>query len=85
MRVTVRLGEPFWRAVGQRETTLALETGATAERALAVLTQRYPALAPELNNGEAHPALFINDESASSNSLLTDGATLYVVWPVSGE
>ena len=84
MNITVHLGEPFWRVVGQREATVALTAGATVAGALAVLSQRHPDLAADLDNGEAHPAVFINDEIARLDSPLTDGAKLYVVWPVSG-
>ena len=84
MRVTVRLGEPFWRVVGQREVIVAIERGATVAYALAVLAQRYPSLASDLNDGEIRPALFVNDEAACPESPLAEGATIHVVWPVSG-
>ena len=84
MKVTMRLGEPFWRAAGQRETILVLGEGATVSDALAALVQQHPSLVPELNNGEIKPALFINDEAASPESVLPEAATVHIVWPVSG-
>ena len=84
MKVTIRLGEPFWRAAGQREVIVAIERGATVAYALAVLAKRHPSLAPELNNGEIQPALFVNDESARPESPVTEGATIHIVWPASG-
>ncbi|MBI3243043.1 MAG: MoaD/ThiS family protein [Chloroflexi bacterium] len=84
MKVTVRLGEPFWRAAGQREVVLILASAITVAQALEVLARQYPSLAAELNNGEIKPALFINDEAASPESLLTDEATMHIVWPASG-
>jgi sulfur carrier protein ThiS len=84
MRVVVHLGEPFWRSVGQRELSVALHAGATVFDALASLAQQYPALAADLHNHEAQPALFMNDEAAVPESPLVDGAKLHIVWPVSG-
>ena len=84
MKITVRLGEPFWRTVGRRDIELALDSGATVADALASLKQALPALADELDSGEAEPALFLEDEIAKLELPLTDGARLYLVWPVSG-
>ena len=84
MRVTIRLGEPFWRAAGQRVAIIALGESATVAQAIAVLARRYPSLAPELNSDEIKPALFVNDEEARPESPLAEGATLHIVWPVSG-
>ena len=84
MKITVRLGEPFWRTVGQRNIELTLDNGATVADALASLRRAHPALADELNSDEAEPALFMEDEIAKPELPLTDGAKLYLVWPVSG-
>lgn len=84
MIAEVHLGEPFWRAVGQREVRLTLSEGATVADALAALSEHYPALARDLRSGEAAPAVFVNDELATMESRLTDGARLHIVWPVSG-
>ena len=84
MIVTVHLGEPFWRQVGRRAVALTLAEGATLADACAALMQFQPALAPELENGEAKPVWFLNDEEGQPESLLADGATIHVVWPVSG-
>jgi len=84
MKISIRLGEPFWRTAGQREVEIAMPEGATAADALAALAQTYPALAADLSNGEAQPTLFIGDEVASLDSPLVDGARVHLVWPVSG-
>ena len=84
MIVTVHLGEPFWRQVGRREVELTLADSATLADACAALMQLHPALAPELGNGEAKPVWFLNDEEGQPENLLVDGATIHVVWPVSG-
>ena len=84
MNVTVHLGEPFWRAIGQREMIVALGTHAVVSDALSVLGKQHAALAAELANGEAPPIIFVNDEQAALDSRLTDGAKIHIVWPVSG-
>ena len=45
MRIHVRLAEPFWRTVGQRDLELELEDSAAISDLLAVLQGRFPALA----------------------------------------
>jgi molybdopterin converting factor small subunit len=84
MKITLRLGEPFWRTLGRREVELVLDNGATVADALAALTAAHPALIAELRDGDAEPSLFLEDEVAPPDSRLTDGARLYLVWPVSG-
>ena len=83
MNVIVHLGEPFWRAAGQREIALALGEGATVSDALHAVGRRHPALAGDLG-GEVTPMVFVNDEEARTDRRLTEGAKIYVVWPVSG-
>ncbi len=84
MNVTVHLGEPFWRAIGQREVALSLSPGAMVAEVFAALVKQYPALSAELNNGEAQPTVFVNNQMAEAQSVLLENATLYMVWPVSG-
>jgi len=84
MNVIVRLGEPFWRAIGARSVALPLSDDARVADALDALIDRYPILASDLRNSEAHPAMFLDDEEAHPESRLADGAMLHIVWPVSG-
>ena len=84
MRVVVHLGEPFWRAAGRREVEVALTEGATVADAFSALKKLHPALAAELDNDEAQPAIFVSDEEAGFDHRLADGAKMHVVWPVSG-
>jgi len=84
MNLTVHLGEPFWRAIGQREVALSLLPGVTVAEALAALTEQYPALSAELNNGEAQPTVFVNNQMAEAQTALCENATVHIVWPVSG-
>jgi len=84
MKITVRLSEPFWRTAGCRETTVGLAPGQTVAQAVEALLKRYPALAAEFHNGEVKPWLFVNDLETDPDMMLTDGAILHVVWPISG-
>lgn len=84
MKVTVRLGEPFWRAINVRAVELSLPDGACVADALAALGAGYPALAPDLRGDEAHPAIFLDEEEARPETRLAEGAKIHVVWPVSG-
>ena len=82
IHIHVRLGEPFWRAVGQRELTVDLKAGARVTDLLARLCQQHPALEREL--AEAAPHIFIGEEEAQNDTLLTDGSWIYLVWPIAG-
>lgn len=84
MKVVFYLGEPFWRAVGQRQVEAQVEAPATVAQALAALAQAYPALAADLQTAEAVPAVFVDDQAAEPGQLVPPGARLHVVWPVSG-
>ncbi len=84
MRVTVRLGEPFWRTIDVRAVELSLPAGARVSDALDALVARYPILVPDLRDGEARPAMFLDDAEAQLNTRLIEGATLHIVWTVSG-
>ncbi|MEK7440451.1 MAG: MoaD/ThiS family protein [Chloroflexota bacterium] len=84
MKIFLHLGEPFWRAAGKREVEIILNDGGTISDALASLAKTYPTLAKDLDGNEAKPMLFMNDEEASPENLLSDGTKIHVVWPVSG-
>lgn len=84
MKVTVHLGEPFWRAIGQRECVVGLHDHATVGEMVEALARRHPALGTELRGSDAAPAIFVDDESAPSDRQLSDGARIHIVWPASG-
>lgn len=84
MRIFLHLGEPFWRAAGKREVEIVLDDGGTISDALASLAKTYPTLAKDLDGKEAKPMLFMDDQEAHLEKALSDGATVHVVWPVSG-
>ena len=76
MRIQVRLAEPFWRAVGQRNLEIDLPTGACLGDLLDKLTESYPDLKKEME--EAEPTVFIGDDEATEETLLEDGQR--VIW-----
>jgi molybdopterin converting factor small subunit len=82
MQVTVRLGEPFWRAAGTRDLTLELPAGATVAAVLAALCERVPALARELH--DAPPQVFAGEEEVAEDAVLAEGARVHLLWPVAG-
>ena len=82
MRVQIRLGEPFWRAVGQRNLMLNLNPGANVGTLLAQLYKEYPALEQELR--ETPPHIFVGDEEAIETTVLVDSSRVHLVWAVAG-
>ncbi len=84
MKVSVHLGEPYWRSINARDVEVALPDRATVASLLSALFDRYPALAPDLRDGEIRPAIFVDDVEAQPDRLLSDEAHIHIVWPVSG-
>jgi len=82
MRIHVRLAEPFWRAVGQRDLDLEIENNAAVSDLLALLQDRFPALVNEM--AQAQPHFFIAEQEANPETSLQDGARVHIVWPVAG-
>ena len=84
MKVTVHLGEPYWRSINAHEVGLMLRDGATVSDACNALTRLYPMLDSDLNHAEAQPVIFVDDAQANRSTPLIDGAKLYLLFPVSG-
>jgi molybdopterin converting factor small subunit len=82
MKVNLRLGEPFWRAVGERNLVVELPDGATVGDLLTLLQGRYPALAAEME--EAAPQVVVGDEVAGTAVTLANDAAVYLLWPIAG-
>ena len=82
MNVHVRLAEPFWRTVGQRNLDVELAGGARVADLLAALLAQYPALAQEF--AEAVPLIFVDEDEATGETALADGRTIHLVWPIAG-
>ncbi|MGH2605648.1 MAG: MoaD/ThiS family protein [Anaerolineales bacterium] len=84
MKVTVHLGEPLWRVVQQRSVELELPAGALVADALEALVRRHPNLAGEMEDQEVPWAYFVGDDQAERVSPLSEGATLHLLWALSG-
>jgi molybdopterin converting factor small subunit len=83
MIIKVRLTEPFWRQVGQRDITVTLaQNSNTISDLITFLCQKYPGLADELES--APPLIIIGEEEADTKTKLTDEDQVYFVWPVTG-
>ena len=82
MHITVRLAEPFWRTVGQRDLRLELDDHARIEDLLAHLRRSFPALAEELD--AIPPHIFRGEEEADMQTPLSDGDHIHLVWPIAG-
>jgi len=93
MRITVKLGEPLWRQVGQR--TLQMEwarPSITVDGVLRRLQRDYPGFGPAYRGdglGTAYPySLFINSRlvrrAEARKTVLGDGDKLFVFIPVVG-
>ncbi len=82
MNIQVRLAEPFWRAVGQRNLEIKMEEGATVADLLTLLQKRYPALSQELV--EAPPIIFVGDEDVEMETLLVEKERVHLVWAIAG-
>lgn len=82
MQINVRLAEPFWRAVGQRELKIEIQDSSSVGDLLALLCEHYPALIQELE--EAAPMIFIADEEADNQAILKNDDHLHLVWALAG-
>ena len=84
MRVTVRLGEPLCREIGQREIEIALPESASIADLLEVLADTHPALRPWLDGEEVPPTIFLDEKVADPATPLHDGARPMVSWALAG-
>ncbi|MCC7353135.1 MAG: DNA-3-methyladenine glycosylase [Anaerolineae bacterium] len=94
MRITLKVGEPLWRQVGQRTLRLDLiEENATVAGVLRDLEARYPAFGTLLWGTGPRPDsppynLFVNNHlvrwEAAATTPLHDGDTLYIFLPIVG-
>lgn len=89
IQVTVRLGEPLWRSVGERRLVLSVPPDVSVAGLLAELMRRYPALtllsSPE---GRARYRVFVDGKlvpwEATGEYRLHGGNTVYIFPPAAG-
>jgi molybdopterin converting factor small subunit len=92
MRVSLKLGDPLWRAVGKRELTLDLPDGSSVDDALGALASSYPDAGKEMRLGttesDFYYSLFVNDRlvlfANRQKSPLRDGDVISVLLPLAG-
>lgn len=82
MHIMVRLAEPYWRCVGRRELSLEVEESACVGDLVALFRQHYPALSQEMD--EAAPLIIVGEAECSSDTALTAGCCVHLVWPLAG-
>lgn len=82
IRIHVRLAEPFWRVVGERELEIRLPAGSTVDSLINQLIELYPDLDEEFR--QAPPLVFIGDSEVDQETHLEEGANVHLVWPIAG-
>lgn len=80
--IKVRLAEPFWRSVGERELLIEVDDATSINDLIEILVKDYPTLKAEMELSP--PTVFIGDQEANSHTILMDGARVHLVWPVAG-
>jgi molybdopterin converting factor small subunit len=84
MKVTVRLGEPLWRQIGERETEIELPEPARVGDLVSHLAARFPDLRPWLDGDEVPPTVFLGEAVADPETLLHDGDRPLLAWALAG-
>lgn len=90
--VTVRAGEPLWRAFGQHRISINLPAPAALPDLLAALAAAYPDFGSRFRGDDLrhrHPyRLFVNHRQIADEEMaghpLHDGDLVHIVIPVSG-
>ncbi len=82
MRISVRLAEPYWRAVGRKDLSLEIDAPSQVGDLLALFRRSYPRLGAEIDS--AAPLVFVDEVVAEPGMPLHDGCCVYLVWPVAG-
>ena len=92
MVVEVRLGDPLWKAVGERQIRLELADGAAVSDALAHLQAAYPQFGAALEAGGTRLGVpfhfFVNRKLVKEGELaqykLKSGDRLHILAPIVG-
>jgi molybdopterin converting factor small subunit len=84
MKIDVKLGEPFWRQIGQKAISIEIPRGGTVQDLINTLSSLYPDLRSYLNEAEVPPTIFLNDDLADLDTQLHDGDCPTLIWAVSG-
>ena len=92
MHIDVKMGDPLWKAVGQRQVSLELADGTTVAQALAQLARTYPDFGASLDAGGTRLGVpfnfFVNRKLVKDGDLaqrrLKQGDKLYILAPIVG-
>jgi sulfur carrier protein ThiS len=92
MEIVVKMGDPLWKTVGQREIALELGGGATVADVLAHLRAVYPGFGATLEAGGTRLGVqfnfFVNRKLVKDEDLdqrkLKAGDTLHILAPIVG-
>ena len=93
MRITVRIGDLFWRVADERQFELVMDDGASAADVIARLATVSPALAAELLPGGVTRSglpyhIFVNRRRVAEADLATrrlkDGDSVHILSPTAG-
>ena len=92
MEILVKVGDPLWKVVGQREIELELADGATVADALARLQTAYPGFGSALETGGTRLGVpfnfFVNRKLVKDRDLgrhrLRAGDTVHILAPIVG-
>ena len=92
MVIEVKMGDPLWKAAGQRQIRLELADGATVADALARLRSTYPDFGSALETGGTPMGVpfnfFVNRKLVKDRDLakhrLKTGDKLYILAPIVG-
>ena len=82
MVIHIRLSEPYWRTVGQRDLDLEMENGKSVNDLVSALCGRNEGLAQEME--EAPPVIFVDEVEASMEAELFHDSQVHLVWPIAG-
>lgn len=84
MKVTHRLGEPFWRQINARQITLDLPEAATFRDMIQALKDAFPALASYLLGEEVPLTVIVADELVQLDTVLAEGAEAMMFMAIAG-
>jgi molybdopterin converting factor small subunit len=90
MEITVKLGEPIWKIVGEKSTKVTLNGAQCLSDIFAELNRRYPAFMAEAQRGEFDLpyTLFVNDKLVAWEKVgqtpVSDGDKVFIFMAVSG-
>ena len=92
MRIVVKMGDPLWRAVGQRQIELELADGVSLADALASMQTTFPDFGMALEAGGTRLGVpfnfFVNRKLVKADDLaqhrLKEGDRLHILAPIVG-